>query len=179
MSIYTKSELCQKQVISNGFSFKNKCTIGVILESNRYHSDNLSEMMSIIGNLLNKAKFDLLCSGKIDDKMDILVKSFYYSGGEVELITSNYMLLTGQYFPYTIDLCYDKKQLYEKLIDKSDIFIVISDKIAIIKNLLEARKPIYLLSCNGQSEMLNSSRQNYMNAFSEPMNLVNHLNKVY
>lgn len=64
-------------------------TIGIINFGHILKTNYNTQLLSALFNSIDKVKYKLMIIGATNDIFEIIIKSFYYSGGEVEYISFN------------------------------------------------------------------------------------------
>jgi hypothetical protein len=156
-----------------------KINIGVIIVDDQPSDRKLHETLSIFGNLLDKMKFNLIYSGKNAGPMDTITKSFYYSGGEVISIITNYMLFTNRSLPYIIKLRDNEEQILESLYDHSDIMVIFlgKEKSVVPVTEFDRKKSVYIYRNKGWNYLNKPNRHDFI--FCDAIRLVKELNERY
>ena len=164
--------------------------VGLINDSFTNLDDHMKALLSVFGNTLNKAKFTLVTreSDANQNQVSIVSKSFYYSGGSVQMVINNYQLLKSkETLPFQFDVVCNTDKMFSKFVGKSNIFVgfpgdfqTIAD---IVKILEKCDKPIYLFNHNHKFDtlisLLNDSQlQSMVSIYDDLIELINDLNQL-
>lgn len=104
-------------------------SICVIISSPTTINIETMEVVSIIGNLINKERYKLLLKAYNGYLGHILAQSFFYSGGEVELVLTNYQsLANNEKLPFIITLQCNDQEVDSYLNKKVDFWIVVKNR---------------------------------------------------
>ncbi len=180
----------------------SKKTVCAFLGSRHGFTDDNQIISSIMGNLLDKDKFKLLYGGGNNGLMGVISRAFFYSGGEVESVTTQYFADSGSdVIPQNQLIKPDLMSRLRALIKHGDFFIVLPGGIGTLTELTmvlqlnkleEMDKPIYIINYKGyynklldfithqkQNGYLKGKDKFNMHVYSDVLELVNHLNNTY
>jgi uncharacterized protein (TIGR00730 family) len=178
-----------------------KKTLCVFMGSKYGIPDDNQVISSILGNLINKNKYKLLYGGGNNGLMGVVSRAFYYSGGEVSAVTTNYFAESVKGNNVIPIKSLKKKTLLTRLqglIDHGDVFVALPGGIGTLTEIVsvlqlnqlkEIKKPIYLVNYDGYFDKLlgflshqmrhGYIKKNHMNlhVFNNVLDLVKHLNQ--